>query len=157
MKKCTKCEIEKELSEFQKDRYSKDGLKSRCRNCVNDSYNEFYRQNPDKQKIKNERQKQHRKNYYSSEKGIICSRKSHLKTKYGITLEDYNAMLIAQENKCAICKGFETHDKHGVLAVDHCHKTNKIRGLLCFKCNSVLGSVNDNIDILKQMINYLNN
>lgn len=73
-----------------------------------------------------------------------------------MSLEEYEYMFNSQNGKCAICNSFETHDKHGVLAVDHDHKTGKIRGLLCFKCNTALGSVDDNIEILKNMINYLN-
>lgn len=156
MKKCTNCKIEKELSEFAKDKYNPDGLTYRCKKCRNIHYNEFYKRNPEKQKIKNDSQKENRKKYYSSEEGIKSSRRSHLKRAFGISLEQYEDMFNIQNGKCAICNDFKTHDKHGVLAVDHCHKTGKIRDLLCFKCNTVLGSVNDNIEILKNMINYLN-
>ena len=62
--------------------------------------------------------------------------------EYGITLEEYNAMTVQQGSVCAICKQQETKERNGVryrLAVDHCHKTGKIRGLLCFPCNSAIG------------------
>jgi hypothetical protein len=65
-------------------------------------------------------------------------------------------MLLSQDNKCMICKNEHAFDRYGVLAVDHCHSSGEIRGLLCFKCNTVLGSVNDDINILQQAINYLN-
>ena len=155
MKKCFKCKIEKDLSEYGKDKYTKDGLTYRCKNCRNSQYNDYYKKNPEKQKQKNNLQKENRKKYYSSEDGVRSSRKSHLKRTYGITIEEYEFKLNNQDNKCAICNNYNTHDKHGVLAVDHCHKTGLIRDLLCFKCNAALGAVNEDIDILKKMIKYL--
>jgi hypothetical protein len=155
MKVCSKCKENKDLSEFAKDKYNPDGLTFRCKKCRNKHYNDYYKSNPEKQKLKNDSQKENRKKYYSSAEGIKSSRRAHLKRAFGISLEEYEEKLEKQEYKCAICKSFNTHDKHGVLAVDHCHKTGKIRDLLCFKCNTVLGSVNDNIQILENMINYL--
>lgn len=156
MKKCTKCKIEKELSEFAKDKYNPDGLTYRCKKCRNLHYNIYYKENPNKQKEKNDSQKENRKMFYSSPKGIESSRRSHLKRNYGISLEQYNDMLLIQDNKCMICKSEHTFDRYGVLAVDHCHSSGEIRGLLCFKCNTILGSVNDDVNILQEAINYLN-
>lgn len=63
-----------------------------------------------------------------------------------------------QNNKCAICKK-EEHVLHlgkpRELAVDHCHNTGKIRGLLCTNCNKVLGHAKDSIEILTRAIEYL--
>jgi len=157
MKICSRCKVAKPLIEFAKDIHSKDRYTCACKQCRNKHYNEYYANNPDKQKIKNDSQKSNRKKFYKSEKGINSSRNSHLKRTYGITLEDYNKKLKDQSGLCAICGGNDTYDKHGVLAVDHCHKTSKIRGLLCFKCNTVLGSVNDDIKILENAIKYLKN
>lgn len=62
---------------------------------------------------------------------------------FNITIEEYNRMNEAQNGLCAICKQPETKkSKAGTvfrLAVDHCHRTGKIRGLLCFKCNAAMG------------------
>jgi hypothetical protein len=63
-------------------------------------------------------------------------RKHHLKKRYGITPEDYDRMLKKQRGRCAICG---KPPKKNRLAVDHCHNTNKIRGLLCAACNRTLG------------------
>lgn len=82
----------------------------------------------------------------------------HIKYRYGITIDEYNDKLEIQNNACAICRKPETrvlHNKVVRLAVDHCHKTEKVRELLCRRCNAVLGSVDDNIDLLKEMISYL--
>ena len=77
---------------------------------------------------------------------------------YGITLENYNTMLAQQHGVCKICGKPEKVKFNGVtksLAVDHCHKTGKVRGLLCQACNKALGLFNDDITILQNAINYL--
>lgn len=77
-----------------------------------------------------------------------------LKKKFGISLDTYNKMLAEQNYKCYICHRHENEFKRK-LAVDHCHKTGKIRKLLCEKCNVGLGSFYENIDIIKNAIEYL--
>lgn len=83
-----------------------------------------------------------------------CGRKSHLKLNFGITSEDYQALLEKQNFSCALCKKHSLEFKQR-LAVDHCHETGKIRGLLCFKCNTALGKFNDDPEMLKEAIKYL--
>src|ERR1700722_3335227 len=78
-------------------------------------------------------------------------RNEKLKHRYGITLKQYEAMLEAQEGLCAICKIKASR----VLHVDHCHKTNVVRGLLCNGCNRVLGFCSDNPKILRESFSYL--
>lgn len=63
-------------------------------------------------------------------------RASHLKTKWGMTTEDYKRMLDRQDGVCAIC---HKPPLNNALAIDHDHDTGKIRGLLCSRCNSALG------------------
>jgi len=79
---------------------------------------------------------------------------SDLKKMFGITLDDYNQMLKSQNNSCAIC-GKHEDDESSSLAVDHCHTTGKIRGLLCSDCNRGLGMFKDNVVVLKNAISYL--
>lgn len=81
-------------------------------------------------------------------------RNNQLKVHYDITLEEYNKLFTLQEGKCQICK---THQKDLTkrLAVDHCHKTSKIRGLLCNNCNRGLGMLKENLDILEAAKEYL--
>lgn len=79
-----------------------------------------------------------------------------IRNQYGITLEDYNNMLEAQDYKCAIC-GNEDEVEGRRLAIDHCHKTGKVRGLLCGKCNRGLGLFYDNFTLLQSAIEYLKN
>lgn len=72
-------------------------------------------------------------------------------SRYNMTKEDYDNMLLSQDNKCYTCKE-ELIDPH----IDHSHKTNKVRGLLCHNCNCALGFVKDKTEILQNLINYLN-
>ena len=76
------------------------------------------------------------------------------KFKYKLSEDEYKKLFIEQENKCAIC-GCEFTDVNKAL-VDHSHVTNEVRGLLCTKCNTLLGMANDNIDVLHKAIDYLN-
>jgi hypothetical protein len=80
-------------------------------------------------------------------------RKHRLRCIYGISLEEYDAMLDRQGGVCAICK--RKPDEGKALFVDHCHVTGRVRGLLCGKCNSVLAFGNDDPDILRAAIAYL--
>jgi hypothetical protein len=77
-----------------------------------------------------------------------------LKKKYGITPEKYDKMLSEQDYKCYICHTHEDKLDRS-LAVDHCHKTGKVRGLLCGNCNRFLGQIDDNIDTAERLLNYL--
>ena len=84
--------------------------------------------------------------------------KARLK-KYSITEDQYIHQVKAQGNLCAICGLPEQIKGRGgcvkPLAIDHCHETGKFRGLLCQKCNTGIGQLNDNIDILASAISYL--
>jgi len=98
--------------------------------------------------------------YRKSEKGKRMLKNGSLKKQYGITLDVYEAMLLHQKGVCAICGKPETACHHITkevrdLAVDHCHKTADIRGLLCSKCNTGLGSFGDSRKMLQAAIRYL--
>ena len=75
-----------------------------------------------------------------------------LKNVYGITLDQYNEMFKAQEGKCAICQRHQ-NELTRTLCVDHDHKTNKVRALLCVTCNTDVSVVENR---LEEMTNYLN-
>jgi len=83
-----------------------------------------------------------------------------LKYKFNLTLEEYHKMYADQNGSCAICGKSvtlyaETKDLSSVACVDHCHTTNVVRGLLCNKCNTGIGMLEDNINTLKNAIKYL--
>lgn len=81
-------------------------------------------------------------------------KRSNIKTKYGLTLEDYNSMHHEQEYKCKICQRHANEFKKG-LVVDHNHKTGKVRALLCLTCNTQL-YVLENKELYDKFVNYLN-
>lgn len=94
-----------------------------------------------------------------SEKSRDNGRNAAYQKKYDITLNQYDAMFDEQNGVCAICGKPETKKYHGVLSrlsVDHNHDNKVVRGLLCQKCNAVLGFVNEDITILLEMIKYIN-
>jgi hypothetical protein len=90
---------------------------------------------------------------YPSGKKAISDRKSHLKRKYGLTLEQYDAMLEAQGGVCAICR--QPRPEERTLHVDHDHDTGAIRGLLCFTCNNALGDFRDEPELFHAAAEYL--
>ena len=88
----------------------------------------------------------------------VSSRRTRMKSKYGLSLDDYDRIFSNQSGCCCICNKPERATVYGVvkrLAVDHCHKTGKIRGLLCNSCNALLAKINDNVDWLEAAITYL--
>ena len=92
--------------------------------------------------------------YYKTDKG----RNKIYQNKYGITLEEYNILLEKQLYACAICKEPENQISWGKskrLSVDHNHKTGKVRGLLCQKCNTTLGRYKDDISVWHNFVTYL--
>ena len=85
----------------------------------------------------------------------ITDHASSLKRKYGITIHQYYKLESEQNKSCKICNTHLDELRINFLAVDHCHKTNEIRGLLCINCNRGLGFFRDDIDNFKQAIKYL--
>jgi Recombination endonuclease VII len=98
----------------------------------------------------NERAYYHR----NKEKCIERSKTYQLRTKYGITPEQRDEMLAAQNFRCAICND-DAPGGPGTWHVDHCHDTGNVRGLLCTRCNTGLGQFRDNTDFPAKAISYL--
>ena len=90
----------------------------------------------------------------NTEIGMKSCRNSQFKRKYGITLEQYEVMLVKQEDSCAICPR-KNGDDNRRLFIDHCHKTGKVRGLLCYRCNTGLASFRDDSNLLAKAVCYL--
>lgn len=87
------------------------------------------------------------------EQSRLRSRRHRLRTAYGITLDQYAAMLVEQRGGCAICRQTCPTGQH--LAVDHDHKTGAVRGLLCFGHNTGMGKFNDDPELLRRAADYL--
>jgi hypothetical protein len=95
--------------------------------------------------------RQYNKKYYEENREVIFFRT--IKRKYKISREEYEALLIQQDGRCAICRRKPSPGKR--LGVDHCHKKLKIRKLLCTNCNAGLGNFKDSLKLLRLAIEYL--
>lgn len=84
---------------------------------------------------------------------LALRRNRHLRDSYGITQDDYDTMLHAQDGKCAICR--EPPPVGHNLHVDHDHGTNDVRQLLCTNCNTALGKFKDSRQLLLAAVDYL--
>jgi hypothetical protein len=133
-KVCGICKKEKPLSDFFKHKNKRLGVRFECKDCYKEETAKDRLKNPEKWKAKRHR--------------------NGLKEMYGITVEDYNCLYQAQNGCCKIC-GISQLKLRKKLFVDHCHKTKYIRGLLCQKCNFLIGLANDSPKHLNLAINYL--
>lgn len=149
MKECSKCKAIKNIERFSPSKTSKSGYKSWCKDCENADRRRHYYENKERLLVK---AKIWRKDNPELVKEI--KRKTVLKTNYGITIEQWNALLLKQNDCCAICVKHYSEFKTR-FAVDHCHKTGKVRGLLCMHCNQALGKFEDSIENLESAIDYL--
>jgi Recombination endonuclease VII len=151
-KTCNRCLDEKPLSSFYRAKRMKDGYRNDCKDCFNDWHNAYSRErskNPEIAETRREKAKAYR------EKKPEVSREWALLRKFNITLSEYNAILEAQGGVCAICGEPERSRRKSYLAVDHCHETGKVRGLLCNQCNVGLGALGDSIEGIEAALNYL--
>lgn len=136
LKYCPKCKTDKALELFNKHAKERDGLQRLCRDC----------------------QKESSKKYLSTDKGATTTRQAHLRRKYSMDLQAYEELLLSQGNKCKICGvGSNSDSRANYLVIDHNHTTGEIRGLLCTKCNALLGLAQDREDILEEAKQYLQN
>ena len=82
-------------------------------------------------------------------------RMARLLSEYGISGDDYVKMLADQNGGCAICGDDGKTSNGGVLHVDHCHDSLRVRGLLCANCNQAIGKMRDDPDRLRRAADYL--
>jgi DNA-directed RNA polymerase subunit M/transcription elongation factor TFIIS len=155
MKKCYRCELDKPLSEFSKDKNNKDGLTYDCKNCRKVIYKKWYDANIDKIKAKHIEYKEYRKAYYHNPVNKKRYNLKRIEREFGITADVYENLLISQDGKCAICNNEENSIRNKNLSVDHCHETNSVRGLLCSSCNRAIGLLKDDVSVLRKAIKYL--
>lgn len=129
-KTCTICKVDKIIQRFGVNNAKPDRMQCHCKDC--DSI--LRKKKREKDPVK-----------YGS---------MHLKSRYGITLEQYNDIFAQQEGKCKICKKHQTQLKRK-LAVDHCHTTGRVRALLCQLCNMAVGSIKEDPKIASELCRYL--
>lgn len=148
MKKCCRCKQLKNKDQFSKDAQISDGFKCACKACLNITNKKYYTS----AKI------------YRDANPIRQTAKNLVRFWPGSTWQqawnNYTELLLKQNSVCAICKGFEVvveprNGKTKNLAVDHCHKTQKVRGLLCDRCNRGIGFLQDKQEVCLNAFNYL--
>lgn len=152
-KVCSKCKQKKRISDFPQNKKYTDGLYCWCKVCTRKYRTKYARkwrkENPDKVEAAELRRRQ-QPGYKEK------NRKHKLKYTYDLTLEEYNKMFQEQQGRCAICGKHQTELRSN-LHIDHCHKTGKVRKLLCNNCNSFVGWLEKYIDndLLENCLKYL--
>jgi hypothetical protein len=135
---CCVCKQEKDRSMFYVDKTRKTGIRPLCKDCHSVKSKERYFNKGGKEKQK------------------VRAQRYNLK-KYGLSVEQYNEMVVNQKGLCKICETNESHrtSTRYNLFVDHDHITGKVRGLLCHHCNVGLGHFEDKKELLERAIRYL--
>jgi hypothetical protein len=136
LKVCIRCGETKPYTDYYKIPANKDGYQNRCKACHN--------------KVNAECRKWH----------PVRGKRQQIKYRYGITWDEFILKLKAQHYKCAICDASikeinSLSEKIETAVIDHCHKTKKLRGLLCMNCNAGIGSLKDNPALLIRAAHYL--
>lgn len=151
-KVCRNCKVTKGPEEFPRDRGHRHGRSSMCLPCAA-AHTTYYRGLVDPDVFRHRRTAEFGRNRETY-------RNQQLRKNFGITLDDYRAMLTEQQGLCRICNQAETKIRAGrliALAVDHDHVTGAIRGLLCNNCNHGLGHFKDSPDLLRRAALYIEN
>ena len=160
MKTCKKCQLVKPFEEFYRDAGMRDGYRNDCKACNAAASRLRYQANPEAAIARVKRWQQEnadRVNAYHrtrrSDPAVKrAERSAYLQRKYGVSIEEYEAMLVRQGGGCGICG--RSPSSQVSLHVDHDHRTGRIRGLLCFVCNSSLGELDDR-DLLRAALRYV--
>lgn len=136
MKHCSVCGLNKKLSAFtrQKERNGTFRPSSACKECSAKRATKFYARETIEQSLRR--------------------REKYFIRVYGITMQNYNDLFEKQQGKCLGCWKHQAEFEKS-LAVDHCHTTGKVRGLLCNGCNIALGNAKENSTTLRNLAEYL--
>jgi hypothetical protein len=157
MKICKVCGVAKPLDDFYVNKGGRDGRRPECKACNLAVRRAKYAENPrpyiDRvlkwQRENRDRYLERLRDYNGTPAKKLSNRKSHLKRKYGLTIEEYDALLATQGGGCAICGNPDADN------VDHDHVTGKVRGILCFNCSVAIGHIADDLDRLLLAFAYL--
>jgi hypothetical protein len=156
-KRCNKCSKRRPLKFFYRHPQMKDGHLNHCVTCHGKAGRANYRKNIDRWREysrnyqrswrKNPGNKKKAKEYKDKYRKAHPERVQELRRRkvirsYGLTLEEYDAMVRRQRNRCKSCGG-PPDGRWKKLHIDHCHKTGRVRGLLCGKCNCAAGYLKD--------------
>jgi hypothetical protein len=148
MRVCSACGKENPETTEYFYRRSTGELRGPCKACAASSAARRYKANPGPQKERIERWREE-----NQERSRLIQRKSHLRLKFGLSLEDYERMYREQGGVCAVCHSVPMPRRW--FTVDHDHSTGKFRGLLCGPCNTMLGQARDDSSRLRAGADYL--
>lgn len=157
---CTKCNKERILKQFGSHSKGKYGRQPSCRKCAYETNRKFCTEHPE---IKYEWDRKYKTTHPDNRKRYardwarrnkMITKERRLELKYGLSTSEYLKMMANQSNVCAICK-HPPSEKEKILHVDHDHRTNKVRGLLCGSCNRALGLFDDSMTVVMDAYQYL--
>lgn len=143
-KVCSYCNIDKPYSDYHM-RANKTHPHSRCKTCSSLISKQWRKDNKDRVRLNRISNPSGQKEY---------KRDKSYKRLYGISLEQYNQLFVEQSGRCAICNIHQS-ELNKALVVDHNHSTSIVRGLLCSKCNTAIGLLQDNSDIINKASIYV--
>jgi hypothetical protein len=146
---CNKCNLSKDLSNFSKNKSKIKGYNTMCKSCHKLYVKGHYKNNI---KTYKEKAKIWSNNYPEKRRKIVLKSQRRIHGNY-VSENDFQTMLLSQNNKCAICNSEFLTTRH--TNVDHDHATGKIRALLCSGCNKGLGFFKDSIKNCKSAAKYL--
>ena len=163
MKVCRVCGLPLPEADFYKRPRYRDGLDTACKKCIAAQTLRYYTKNKEKVRetkrryIANNRDQERarQRNWRNRRRDHVRERKTAycLRTKYGISVSDFDAMMTKQASRCAVCDLLFTAGRKP--HVDHDHKRNTVRGLLCGSCNRALGLFGDSRFNLARAVKYL--
>jgi protein-arginine kinase activator protein McsA len=146
-KVCSKCKENLPISMFTKKVRGGDAVKSACKTCNRATTSKWEKANRERLTAKNKAwlaaNPQRRTAYLARSRA----------KKFKLTEQQVQDLYLQHNHSCAICSEPETPTAR--LAIDHCHKSGKVRGLLCASCNHLLGKAYDSTDRLQKAILYL--
>ncbi len=127
-KVCSTCKVEKPNESFYKRKASKDGLRGQCNKC----------------------EKRYNNSWYSTGKW----KDRHYRKLYGLETDEVKELFDKQDGLCKLCSK-ELIFNGRLTHVDHDHTTGKVRGILCYSCNTSLGKLGDSIESIEKVLKYL--
>ncbi len=136
---CRGCLKAKDPSDFFKTNDNSSGLRARCKECVGNENAAWREANPE------------------THRAIVkrCNHRANLKGRFGLTVEQFEALWARCDGLCGVCHRPESRDRR--LSLDHDHATGELRGFVCSRCNLLLGNAADDPELLEQAAIYLRN
>lgn len=159
MKQCKVCGERKPFDAFYRAAGMKDGHRNECKLCFKQLAKARYDSATAVQRMKEwrernpERHKAYQAEYRRRPDRKRAMRDLYYRRTFGISADEFDAMLEAQGGVCAICR--QRPEREASLHVDHCHRTGRIRGILCVNCNQGIGKLGEDPELFRRAAEYL--